>query len=171
ELFARLLHALEIAGRFPQLVLQALGEDGTPYASRELDRLEGLREVVDTADLEPLAQVLVAVLRGHEDDRNVRRLRLRLEPPARLPAVDPRHHHVEQDEVGLLAPGEGDRPLAGARDLRLAADGLESPRQKFDIRDLVVDDKHPSESDRHGAPRDGSVAIARKRKVRGAAGE
>src|SRR5207302_153804 len=65
-----------IAGRFPQLVLQALGEDGTPYASRELDRLERLREVVDTADLEPLAQVLVAVLRGHEDDRDVRRLRL-----------------------------------------------------------------------------------------------
>src|SRR2546423_1165409 len=40
------------------------------------DRLERLGEVIDAADLESLAQVLVAVLRGDEDHRDIGRLRL-----------------------------------------------------------------------------------------------
>src|SRR5437867_810444 len=138
ELFARLLHALEIAGCLSQLVLQALREDGAAHTSGELDRFERLGEVVDTADLEALAQVLIAILRRDEDDRDVRRLRLGLETPAGLPAVNTRHHHVEQDEIGLLAAGKRDGALAGARDLGLAADRLEASRQKLDVRDLVV---------------------------------
>ena len=55
QLFARLLHTLEIAGGLSQLVLQALREDRAPHAGCELDRLERFRQVVDAADLESLA--------------------------------------------------------------------------------------------------------------------
>ena len=76
ELLARLLHPLEVGRGLAELVLQLLREDGAAHAGRELDRLERLCDVVDPADLEPLAHVLRTVTRGDEDDRDVGRLGL-----------------------------------------------------------------------------------------------
>jgi len=145
ELFARLLHPLKVGGRLAELVLQTLGEDRAAHARRQLDGLDRLRDVVDPADFEALAHVFRAVARGDEDDRDVRRLGLGLEPAAGLPSVDAGHHHVEQDQIWLLGLRERDRTLARARDLGLAADRLETPRQQLDVGDLVVDDQHAAE--------------------------
>jgi hypothetical protein len=42
-------------------------------------------------------------MRRERDDRNIARFRVAFEPTRRLPAVDPRHHHVQQHEVAVLA--------------------------------------------------------------------
>src|SRR5438067_437569 len=49
ELFAGLLHALEVARRLPQFILESLREDRAAHSSGELDGLEWLREVIDAA--------------------------------------------------------------------------------------------------------------------------
>ena len=170
QLFARLLHSLQIRGGLTQLVLEALGEDRAPHARCELDRFERLGDVVDPADFEALAQIFVSVPRGDEDHGDVRCLRLGLEAAAGLPAVHAGHHHVEQDQVRLLGPRKGDRALAGARDLCLAADRLEAPRQELHVRDLVVDDEHLAERDRDG-PADRRRAVPRSGDLGGPARE
>src|SRR5919198_1305326 len=80
--------------------------------------------------------------RGEEDDRDPARLLVEEELLGDAPAVEPGHHHVEEDHVGLLRPGllEAARAIGSLEDVH--ALGLEvDPAQKPD-RGLVVDHEH-----------------------------
>jgi len=66
-------------------------------ARGELGLAERLADVVVGAAAQAADAVDLGVERGQHDHRHLRDLADQLE---RLPAVDPRHDHVEQDEVG-----------------------------------------------------------------------
>src|SRR2546428_785152 len=147
-----------------EVVLEPVGEDRAAHTCRQLHRLDGLRDVIDASGLEALADVLRAVARRDEDHRNTTGLGLRLETAARFPAVDAGHHHVKQDEIGLLGPRERDRGLARAGRLGLAANRLETSREKLDVGDFVIDDQDPAEhGGRRPRPRR-TCALARRRR-------
>ena len=112
------------------------------YERRELDRVERLRHVVDAAEVEPARPVAELRARGEEDDRDAARALVVEQLLGDLPAVEPRHHHVEQDHVGQLAraPLDAARPVGGLdhlHPLRLEVHAAEQPDRR-----LVVDDEH-----------------------------
>ena len=72
--------------------------------------LERLRDVVGSAELEPLETVGRLHVRGEEDHGDPGGLRVLLELLANGVAVLLRHHHVEQDQVGLEPIRELERP-------------------------------------------------------------
>ena len=91
-----------------------------PHAGHQLARREGLGDVVVGAHLE--AEHLVAFLDapGHHDHGDGDGLRVLLEPAADLPAVELRHHDVEQDHVRAARPAPGGghpSPLAASTDV------------------------------------------------------
>ena len=64
--------------------------------------LIGLLEEVVGAGVEALDALLRRVERRDEHDRQHRVRRIGADAPAHVVAAHARHHHVEQDEVGLL---------------------------------------------------------------------
>ena len=66
-------------------------------------------DVVVGAHLEAEDLVPLFHAAGDHDDGNAARLRILLEPPADLPAVELRHHDVEKDDFRLALA----RPLEG----------------------------------------------------------
>src|ERR671931_2037667 len=107
-----------------------------------LERVERLRDVVDAADVEAAGAVAELGPRGEEDDRDPARLLVEEELLGDAPTVEPGHHHVEEDHVGLLRPRllEAARAVGGFEDVHPL--GLEvDPAQKPD-RGLVVDHEH-----------------------------
>ena len=67
------------------------------------DVVDRLGEEVVGAGLQALYPVLGLVERRHHDDGNVVGGRVGLDAPAHLDAVDTRHHHIEQNDIGTLA--------------------------------------------------------------------
>src|SRR5262245_41860184 len=61
----------------------------------ERRKIEGLGHVVHRAAGEAMLDVLRAVLRRDEDDRDAAVVLVPLDRSTELEAVDPRHHHVE----------------------------------------------------------------------------
>src|SRR6185503_9412811 len=111
------------------------------HAREELDRVERLDDVVVGARGEPEDLVGRERLRGEHDDRRVRGLRVAAKPVRDLEAVDPRHHHVQQDQVGTQAPGLLERflPVRCDRDLVARAPEVDLD-EPGDVR-IVVDDE------------------------------
>ena len=68
----------------------------------QLARREGLGDVVVGAHLEAEDLVPLFHAAGDHDHGNAAGLGILLEPPTDLPAVELRHHDVEQDDVGLV---------------------------------------------------------------------
>src|SRR3954447_3055979 len=109
---------------------------------RELERVERLRHVVDAADVEPARTVAKLCACGEEDDRDVLRVRVVEQVLCDPPAVERRHHHVEEDDVRirplrLLEPG---RTVLGLDHFHLFGFEID-PAEKPD-RSLVVDHEH-----------------------------
>ena len=100
-----------------------------------------LAHEVDRAQLEAGPLAVLVVDRGEEDDRDVGGGGRVLEAPAHLVAVEPGHHHVEDDEVGGRGGGEGQGALARGRDEDpvVAAEELRHDRE---VLRGVVDDEH-----------------------------
>ena len=82
-----------------------------------------LGQILVTTRLQTRDHVLRISLGGDEDDRHERQRGVGLEPPAHLDPVDTRHHDVQQNEVGVLPAGEGQRLLAVAGRQNLVALG------------------------------------------------
>ena len=146
ELLPRPLDLDELVIAGAQLVLQALREERAPHARGELHGLERLRDVVNAPGLEPRDHVVGLVLRRDEDHRDRSGLRVRLEPPAGLPAVDARHHDVEQDEIGVLALRDRECLLAARRAEHPAAERRETARQQIEVRGFVIDREHRAQA-------------------------
>ena len=104
--------------------------------------VEGLRDVPDRAELVAVQVVRLLGARRQEDDRQLARGLVTAQLAGDLPAVEVRHHHVEQDEVGQQLSRQLERLLAVARldrvhPLEAQVDAAEQPD-----RGLVVDDQH-----------------------------
>src|SRR5262245_41486902 len=85
------------------------------HEGRELERVERLRHVVDPTDIEATRAVAELGPGGEEDDRDRARPVVLEQLLGHSPAVEPGHHHVEEDDVGLLVPREVEtlRPVRG----------------------------------------------------------
>jgi hypothetical protein len=109
------------AGAGAHLVGDGLEPYEAAHARHERGVVEGLRQEIVGAGVEPLEAVARLVERGHHHDRQMRRERRVLEPPADLEAVHVRHHHVEEDDIGkaLLADRERVRAVHGGGDVEI----------------------------------------------------
>src|SRR5215212_7352728 len=107
----------------------------------EPDRVEGLQDVAEGAELLRAATVVGRGARGEEDDRNLVRALVGVELLRHRPPVEARHHQVEEDDVRLLGTRELERLLAVRRldDLH-ACDGQVDLAEQPDRR-LVVGDE------------------------------
>src|SRR5262245_4015181 len=132
ELLAAQLVALALVDAVEQLA----------YERRELERVERLRHVVDAADVEAARTVAELGARGEEDDRDLVRAVVFEQLLRDAPAVEPGHHHVEEDDIGALLAREIEtgrtvRRLEHRHPLRLEVHTAEKPDRR-----LVVDDEH-----------------------------
>jgi hypothetical protein len=113
------------------------------FRRSELEGVERLDDVVVRAGGEPDDLVGRQALGRQHDDRHGGRVRVGTQLPAQLDAVDARHHHVEQDQVGHL-PGDlllGVGAVAGDPDL-VALEPQVDLDESGDVR-VVVDHEHP----------------------------
>ena len=74
--------------------------------------IDRLGQVFVGASLKAEDDILGVGFCGHQNDRHERQVGVRLQPAADFEAVELRHHHVEQDQVGQLFAGDGKRFLA-----------------------------------------------------------
>src|SRR5262249_34718908 len=118
------------------------------HERRELDRVEGLRDVVDAADVEAARTVPGLGARREEDDRDRARALVLEQLLGDAPAVEPRHHHVEEHDVRspLARLVQAARAVGGLEDVHPL--GLEIDAAKEADRRLIVDYEHT----RHVAP-------------------
>ena len=113
------------------------------HERRQLQRVERLRDVVDAPDVEPPRPVPELRPCGEEDDRDLARALVLEELLGDPPAVEPRHHHVEEDDVRpplarLVEPARAVGRLEHLHALGLEVDPAEEPDRR-----LVVDHEHP----------------------------
>src|SRR5207245_7382814 len=69
-------------------------------------RPTGFREIAIVSRLASRLAGALLVPRGERDDRDIGRLRVRLEPARGLPTVHPRHAEIHHDQVGTLPARE-----------------------------------------------------------------
>jgi hypothetical protein len=108
---------------------------------QQLAEVERLDQVVVGAGVQPLDAVLDRIAGGEHEDRRAHALVA--QPAAGLEAVQPRQHHVEDDDVVRRGAGHPQRVLAADRDVgeqALLAQPL--PDQGGQLH-LVLDDQHP----------------------------
>ena len=74
--------------------------------------IERFAEEVVGAGLDAANAIARIAQRGHEDHRNQPRRRVLLQLPTGLEPVEPRHHHIEQDQIGVVPLDLGERRLA-----------------------------------------------------------
>ena len=102
-LLERAVQLGELALLAQQLVVERLDAQQRAHAREQLVLADRLAEEVVGAGVEPLGALLGRVERGDEDDRQHRVRRIGADRAADVVAAHAGHHHVEQDEVGLLA--------------------------------------------------------------------
>src|SRR5262245_24278501 len=119
--------------------------DPVEQAAHELgqvERVERLRHVVDAADVEAACAVAELGPRREEDDRDPAGAIVLEQLLGHPPAVEAGHHHVEEDDVGLLVPREVEAGLAVRGLEHVHPLGLEVDAAEQTDRRLVVDHEH-----------------------------
>ena len=106
------------------------------HARAELAQVERLGHVRVGAGLEALDLVVDAGERGQHQDRRARPHHVGLEPARDLEPVDPRHHHVEDEQVGVVRLDQLQRLVAVAR--AQAQEAGVTERHVDHVRDGVV---------------------------------
>ena len=100
--------------------------------------VERFGDVIHRTQLETLDDVGGVSLRREKDDRDLAPLLGGLELAAGFKAVHLRHHHVQQDQVGLDAGQHFERLLAVRGDADLVALLFQNGRQRLDVGRRVV---------------------------------
>ena len=95
----------EVSSLGADLVVQLLEAQHRFYARDQRHLVNGLGEIFVRSRLEAGDHVLTCGLRRHQDDRHERHIGIGFDPAGHLDAVELRHHHVQQDEVGELFLG------------------------------------------------------------------
>ncbi len=111
------------------------------HARHQRRMVDRLRQVVVPASLESVDDILAIRLGGDEDDRDEGQRGVGLEAPRHLDPVEPRHHDVEQDEVGEVHRRRDQRGLAIARRHHLVSLALQPHGQDLDVLGGIVDDE------------------------------
>jgi len=109
------IHLITVGDGGAQLFVLPLNEpfgrnetDLMHHAHQQFVLIEGLGEKVAGTDLESLNEVVGAVESRKEDDRNLARRRVFLQDHGGIESADVGHHHIEEDQVGLLRLGHLD---------------------------------------------------------------
>ena len=156
-----LLRDLQLAGELGvaalELGLEPLDGEVRVDPRDHLLRLEGLGDEVHGPRLEPAHLLPRLRERGEEDDRGAPRLRVGLQPAARLVAVDAGHDHVEEDDRGSGAVRDLERVLAARGDEQAVAAPVERLPQEVEVRRLVV---HEEDARRLVGPGGARVGVA-----------
>ena len=108
-------------------------------ARKQLAHGKGLGDVVVRTDLKAEDLVLLLFARGQDDDGHV--VALGAQRAADIEAHHFRHHHVEQDEVGLFFACHGETRLAVIGLERVIARTLQVEADDIDDVFLVLDDE------------------------------
>jgi hypothetical protein len=120
-------------------------------AGQHFGRVGGLRDVVDRSRLERAEFLLGHLHRGHEEDRNVRRLRTLLEALAGRDAVQAGHDQIDQDQVGRGVLQQRQRAAPTLRHEHIVAGLGQRVEEEGEIRGGVIDDEHASRGRRFHA--------------------
>jgi hypothetical protein len=75
-----------------------------------------------------------------EDDGDIAKARIPLEGLTELEPIDPRHHDIEQDEIGPVDVQAADQAKPIGRHLHLEPFVLEDRLQRFPHVSIIVDD-------------------------------
>jgi len=77
--------------------------------------VERLGQILVGAGFESGDDVLAVGFGRHQNDRHERQTGVGLDLPAGFDAVHLRHHHIEQDQIGMVLPCRGQRffPVGG----------------------------------------------------------
>ncbi|KAJ3049423.1 hypothetical protein HK102_012508, partial [Quaeritorhiza haematococci] len=108
--------------------------------AEQLDLVDGLGQEVVGPGLDPALEVGRLVEGGDHQDQQVLGLGVGPELAADLEAGEPRHHDVEQQEVGLELLDDLQRLLAVARRADVAIDVPQVRFQQLDVLGVVVGD-------------------------------
>src|SRR5689334_8326830 len=123
------------------MLLRSLELQVRQYSRPGDAQVDRLRDVIDGAELESMRLSFFVADPGHKDHGDVARGVLLLQQAADLVAVEPRHHDVEQDEIGsFLVAGNRERRLAvgGDTDSKVVAKPVD---EKLQVNGLVVRDQ------------------------------
>ncbi len=112
------------------------------HARHQRHLVDRLGQILVGAGVEPGDHVRAVGFGGDQNDGHERQLRIGLEPAAHLDAVELRHHDVEQDEVGQMLRGGGERLLAVGGLQQLIALRREPRHQDVAVGLVVVDDQN-----------------------------
>ena len=128
-LLERLVPAREVGGLLLHLIVQLLLAEHRFDAREKRHLVDRLAQIFVGPGLETGDDVLGIGLGRHQDDRHERQALVGLQLPADFDAVDLRHHHVEQDEIGTLLAGhrQGLFAVRGLRQLDSLASRAASP--------------------------------------------
>ena len=126
-----------------------------PHAAPELADRERLRDVVVRAELEPEHLVELVVAGGEHHDRDAA---LRPQALAHLEPVEPRQHHVEDDEIDRLGIEARERLVAVARLDDAVSVPLERIGQEL-LDGLLVVDEQDGGWIRHWTPTEGGAGM------------
>jgi hypothetical protein len=129
---------LEFLVSRPQLFLELSDRQVRPDPCNHFLCLERLVDEVNGAELET-AHLVACVGQGREEhDRRVAGPRVGLQSLAGREAVDVRHHHVEQDQVGYHSLRNGDAVLAAPRGQQAIAPAVEGLIENLEVGGVVV---------------------------------
>src|SRR5688572_9462403 len=130
---------LDVSSRTPKQT--NLFSEGAPDHAQQLHRAVGLGHVMVAAGSPRLLLVALHGKRAHGNHWNPFQIRVGLDPPGRLIAVEHRHLDVHQDEIGPVGLGTCYPGLAvGGLQHRIARAGEEGAQDAAQVL-LVLDDE------------------------------
>jgi len=122
---------------------------------------EWLGDVVDRAQVESAHLLESLVQGGEEHHRDGSRRLASFQPAAGFIAVDARHPHVEEDQVGLGLARDCQCLLTAARRERPIACTVEFLLEQIDVQRLVIDDQDGSDLGVQGASQSSRIQGSR----------
>jgi hypothetical protein len=113
--------ALDISQSDVRVIGPFIGGGGMKAAQHRVDpqnqlfQVKGLAQIIVGARPQPLDAVALLAPRGQEDDRQVGRVGVCAQAPAYVDATHPRHEHVQDHQIGTVAPQHLERFYTAVR--------------------------------------------------------